>query len=143
MSATKPVDAGTTLGQPSHAVIWIDHNLARILHFDRDQWTLKVVHSPHAGTHLHHKANSINSGHASEDQKFLHEVARAVGDAPSLLVTGPSNEKGELVKHIERHDPALGKRIAAVQPLDHPSDGELLAHARAFFHGADQMHSQI
>jgi stalled ribosome rescue protein Dom34 len=126
----------------SHAVVWIDHQSARIVHFDRERSTMHVVHAHKLHVHLHHKANSRASGHAPEDQAYLDEVARAIGQAPAVLLTGPSNEKLELRKHIERHEPQLAMRIAAVQPLDHPSDGELLAHGRAFFRVEDRMRAQ-
>lgn len=129
-------------GRFDHAVVWIDHHSARVVHFDREHWTLAVVHAGDPRSHLHHRANSAGSGRAPEDQRFLHEVARALGDASLVLVTGPASEKHELLKHVERHDPALRARIAAVQPLDHPSDGELLAHARAYFQVEDRLRAQ-
>ena len=125
-----------------HAVVWIDHHVARIVNFDRDHSTMTHVQAPHAPRHLHHKANAIDSGHAPEDQAYLHEVARALSDAEAVLVTGPASEKLELVKHIERHDPTLRRKVVAVQAMDHPTDGELLAHAREFFRAADRLRPQ-
>ncbi len=43
------------------------------------------------------------------------------------------------VKHIETHDPRLRERLIGVEPMDHPTDGELLKHARRFFDGADKL----
>ena len=89
---------------------------------------------PHNSTrHIHHKANSIGSGHAAEDQQFLQRVAEAIADAGAVLITGPANAKIELVKHVERHVPTLSAKIAGVETLDHPTDGELVAHARKYF----------
>ena len=59
------------------------------------------------------------------------------------FVTGPSGAKKELVTYIEREYPALAARIAAVQALDHPSDGELVKLARKFFVADDRMRSQL
>jgi stalled ribosome rescue protein Dom34 len=129
--------------QTRHAVVWIDHHSAKIMHFDRDRSVLCLVHPRHPDVHLHHKANSIDSGHAAEDQAYLHDVAAAIGDAQAVLIAGPANEKVELEKHIRKHDPALAGRIAAVEPMDHPSDGELLARARAFFRVDDRMRAQV
>ena len=116
-----------------HAVVWIDHHEARVFHFSSSAADVVVVHPDHPTRHIHHKANTIGSGHASEDQHFLQSVADALGDASAILITGPANEKTELVNHIARHAPALKAKIRGVEALDHPSDGEILALARKFF----------
>jgi len=122
-----------------HAVVWIDHHEARVFHFNPEDVD-KLVLRPHEPTrHIHHKANSIGSGHAAEDQEFLHAVAAAFADAHSVLIAGPANAKTELIKHIHRHDPALIDRIAGIETVDHPSDAALVAHARHYFKAADRM----
>ena len=118
----------------SHAVVWIDHREARVFHFDRESVERLVLHPDNPTKHLHHKANSIGSGNAAEDQAFFHSVAAALADAQSILITGPANAKTELVKHIHRHEPRLMEHIAAVETVDHPTDKELVAHARTYFH---------
>jgi len=124
----------------SHAVVWIDHREARVFHFDAEQAEHLVVHPHnHHKTHLHHKAGSIGSGHVKEDHDFLQHVAQAISDASAILITGPGGEKTALVKHIEAHMPSLKGKVKGVQPLDHPTDGELLAHARKFFAADHQM----
>ena len=61
---------------------------------------------------------------------------------PRNTVAGPANAKTELIKHIRRHDPQLIERIAAVEVVDHPSDGAFVAHARRYFRAADRMTAQ-
>ena len=117
----------------SHAVVWIEHREARVFHFNRESADKLVIHPDKPTKHIHHKAMSIGSGHASEDQQFLHAVAEAIADAKAVLVTGPANAKTELVKHIEHHDPKLKSLIVGVESIDHPSDNELVAHARKYF----------
>ena len=117
-----------------HAVVWIDHLEARVFHFNIDEVDRLVLHPHNPTRHLHHKANSIGSGHASENHEYLQSVAEAFADAEAVLITGPSNEKTELVKHIERHLPALMARIAGVETVDHPTDSQLVALARRHFH---------
>jgi stalled ribosome rescue protein Dom34 len=122
-----------------HAVVWIDHHEARVFHFNPADVDKLVLH-PHEPTrHIHHKANAIGSGHAAEDQEFLHAVASAVADAGAVLITGPANAKTELVKHIHHHDPALMSRLAGIESVDHPTDAALVAHARHYFKAADRM----
>jgi hypothetical protein len=116
-----------------HAVVWIDHHEARVFHFGLTGSEHLVLHPDNPTKHIHHKANSIGSGHAAEDQDFLHRVTEAIAGAGAVLITGPANAKTELVKHIHHHDPKLMDSIAAVETVDHPSDGQLVAHARRYF----------
>ncbi|MDX2201768.1 MAG: translational machinery protein [Hyphomicrobiaceae bacterium] len=117
----------------THAVVWIDHREARVFHFNATDVDELVIHPDKPTHHLHHKHGSIGSGHAAEDKEYFHKVAQALSDAAAILITGPANAKKELVKHIEAHMPKLAKAVAAVETLDHPSSGEIVAHARKFF----------
>jgi stalled ribosome rescue protein Dom34 len=126
-----------------HAIVWIDHHEARVFHFNVAEVDRIVLHPQHPTRHIHHKANSIGSGHAAEDHDFLQRVAEAIADAGAVLITGPANAKTELVKHIELHAPALSARIAGVETLDHPTDGELVANARKYFKTDHQMPPRI
>jgi hypothetical protein len=78
-----------------HAVIWIDHHEARVFHFSPTDVERLVLHPDHPTRHIHHKANSIGSGHASEDHDYLHAVAASISDASAVLITGPANAKTE------------------------------------------------
>src|SRR2546430_9724723 len=97
-----------------HAVIWIDHHQARVFHFSPTDVERLVLHPDHPTKHIHHKANSIGSGHASEDHAFLEAVAQSIADAGAVLVTGPANTKTEPGKHISPHDTRLMKTIVGV-----------------------------
>ena len=121
-----------------HAVVWIDHREARVFHFNATEVDGLVLHPENPTKHLHHKANCIGSGHALEDHDFLRRVADAIADAGIILITGPANAKTELVKHIQRHSPGLASRIAAVETVDHPSDRQLVDHARRYFRADHQ-----
>ena len=46
---------------------------------------------------------------------------------------GPSTAKLELVKHVHKHDHQLVGRIIGVETADHPTDKQIVAHARAYF----------
>ena len=121
-----------------HAIVWIDHREARVFHFNASDVDRLVLHPDNPTRHIHHKANTIGSGHAPEDQQYLQHVTEAIGDAGAVLITGPANEKTELVKHIERHAPLLKAKIAGVETVDHPTDGQLVAHARTYFKADNQ-----
>jgi hypothetical protein len=122
-----------------HALVWIDHHEARVFHFNAADVERLVIH-PHSPTrHIHHKANSIGSGHADEDQAYFAAVTAAIADAGAVLITGPANAKTELVKHIHRLHPAMMEKIAGIESQDHPTDGALVDHARRYFKAADRM----
>ena len=125
-----------------HAVVWIDHREARVFHFNPTDVEKLVLHPDHPTKHIHHKANSIGSGHVAADNEFLHAVAQAVADAGAVLITGPASTKAELVKHIDQHDHALMKLIAGVETVDHPSDAQLVAFARHYLAATDRMQPQ-
>jgi stalled ribosome rescue protein Dom34 len=122
-----------------HAVVWIDHREARVFHFSPTEIDKLTLRPDHPTKHIHHKAGSIGSGHATADHEFLHAVAQSVADAGAILLTGPGKAKNELAAHIEQHDPKLKKLIAGIETVDHPSDGELVAHARKYFKAEDRM----
>lgn len=126
-------------GQHYHAVIWIDHREARVFRFGAMDVERLVLHPDNPTRHIHHKANSIGSGHASADHDFLHTVAESVADAGSVLITGPASAKTQLVEHIRVHDPELTKLIVGVETVDHPSDAQLVAHAKKYLVAADRM----
>jgi hypothetical protein len=125
--------------QHYHAAVWIDHHEARVFHFGPEEVDRLVLRPDHPTRHIHHKANSLGSGHAPEDQDYLEAVALAVADAGAILVTGPANEKAEFIKHVHRHDPKLMNAIVGVETVDHPSDGQLVAYARKYFKATDRM----
>lgn len=119
--------------QHFHAVIWIDHHEARIFFFNVSDAKEIVVRPKDPVRHIHHKANTIGSGHAPEDPDFLQHVTDALAGAGAILIIGPANEKLALINHIDRRAPALKPKIRGVETVDHPTDGEILALARRFF----------
>jgi hypothetical protein len=132
-----------TMKKHFHAVVWIDHLEARIFSFSRDDVEKLVLHPDNPTRHIHRKTNTIGSGHAAPDAVFLHEVARLLGTAGAILITGPANAKVQLMTHLKSHDPEVAKRVSAVETLDHPSDGQLVALARKYFKAADKGTAQM
>jgi stalled ribosome rescue protein Dom34 len=122
-----------------HAVVWIDHREARVFHFSSTDVESVVLHPDHPTRHIHHKANSIGSGHASDDHEFFRAVAQSIADAGAVLLTGPGDAKTKLRKYIDQHDPKLMKIIVGVETVDHPTDAQLVAYARQYFKAEDRM----
>jgi hypothetical protein len=109
-----------------HALVWIDHHEAKIFRFVSavSEATQHIIRDEHSAPHLHHKANSIGSGHVPVNHVHLEQVAADISDAKAILIVGPSGAKHELYKHIERR---------------HPADGPLLAHAAKAFRDAARL----
>jgi len=116
-----------------HAVVWIDHSQARIFHLGLSGSDEVTLHPQLATRHLHHKANSIGSGHAAPDKAFYTDVTKALAEAGEILIIGPASAKTELASHMRANAPELAKRIVAVEAADHPSDAEIIAYAKRHF----------
>jgi len=132
-----------TMTDQYHALVWIDHQQAKIFHVDASGSDRDVIRSTHPHQHLHHKANSQDSGHVGRDTNFLKRVTAALAPAGAILILGPGTAKTELVAYIQRAHPDLAGRLSGVETVDHPTDGQLVALARSFFERDDRMHSQI
>jgi stalled ribosome rescue protein Dom34 len=125
--------------QNYHAVVWLDHREARVFFFDRDQAIEIDLTSTKPNTHIHHKAGSLSGHRALEDQRFLHEIVTALKPAKEWLIVGPGSAKLELVKHIHKHDASQADHIVGVETADHPTDKQIVAHARTAFKAIDSM----
>jgi hypothetical protein len=70
-------------------------------------------------------------------------VGEAVSQAASILITGPAGTKKELAAYLGHDQPGVAAKIVGIEPLDHPSGGELLAFARRFFAPDDRMQARL
>ncbi len=119
---------------PENVVVWIDHREARVLHVRADTFDDATVWVPQ---HVHHKHPQGLSGakeHPDDAQRFFHEIARSLTGNEKVLVVGPSTAKLELLRYLHRHDLALEARIVGVETVDHPTDKQLAAYAKQYFH---------
>ena len=49
-------------------------------------------------------------------------------------MVGPSSAKLDFVRHVHQHDHTLTPKIVGVETLDHPTDPQLAAYVRHYFH---------
>lgn len=125
-----------------HAIVWIDHREAKIFHIDAMDVERLIVPSHLTDGHLNHKANTTGSGHQGVDKEFFQRIITALLHTGAILITGPGNARTEFHNYMVQHRPDLAKRVSGVEPLDHPSDREIVAIARKFFKADDRMHAQ-
>ena len=126
-----------------HAVAWIDHHEARIIHFNRDEADAEAVHPAHPVRHLHSKAGSPSGTHIREEPVFYRDVATALSSAKAILIVGPSGAKAEFIKYLHTHAPQVLERLEGIETMGKATDGEILAEARRYFARADRMRPQI
>jgi stalled ribosome rescue protein Dom34 len=122
-----------------HVAVWIDHNEARVFDIAEDSFAESTVRAPKHHVHKHPKGIAWEKSHPADLQKYFHSVVEALGNATEILILGPGNAKLELMRHVHSHDPALEKKIVGIETSDHPTDGELAKHARAYFNAEDRM----
>lgn len=122
-----------------HVVVWLDHREARVFHFNAEEAEKATVHSHALRPHLHHKSGAIGPGRVGEDTPYLETIGQALASAGEILLVGPGSAKAELKAYLERRAPAVAGRVVAVETVDHPTDGQIVAHARRYFRAADRL----
>jgi hypothetical protein len=115
--------------------MWIDHDEARVFHVDgktSDESTFKS-----AQHHVHrHPANQETKtrNHPQDEPVFFSQVIRALEGAEKILVMGPSVTKFHFLKYAQEHAKAVASHIVGLETADHPTDPQLVAHVRHYFH---------
>ncbi|MCM0019246.1 MAG: hypothetical protein NBV67_04575 [Tagaea sp.] len=123
-----------------HAVCWLDHNEARVFHFDAHDFERTTIHPDKPNRHLHNK----RAAEATHGDKQYHEaVAAALADAREILLVGPGQAKIEFGKYLDAHKRDIAKRVVATESADHPSDGQIVERARRHFKAIDRMTPQL
>lgn len=87
----------------------------------------------------HNKAATGDGKRAPENQSFYQDMVAALQPAKEWLIVGPGSAEDELGMHIRDHHSHLKDRIIRVEPADHPTETQIVAHAPSFFRAADRM----
>jgi len=116
----------------NNAVVWLDHTKAQVIHFDKNvsESESMKTHSTHPHPHQKHGDNHVNG---DDNTLFYKDIAAALTDSEQILVVGPAEEKTAFVSYLTSKMPAIADKIKAVETVDHPSEGQLLAYAREHF----------
>jgi stalled ribosome rescue protein Dom34 len=118
------------------AAVWLDHHEARVFHVDLDTFDETAVRSPRAHVHRHPKGGAEVHNHPDDIKHYFQEVAKALADAGEILILGPSTAKLQFVKYVHEHDKALAPKIVGLETVDHPTDAQLVAYVKKYFHEA-------
>ena len=123
----------------THAVVWIDHQEARIFHVHPEMADESRVLSPQHRVHRHPIGHGEPREHPDDARRFFDEVARTLDGIDSVLVVGPASAKHEFTTFAHEKHPHLVSKIVGVEAADHPTGREIVAHARSYFKASDRM----
>ena len=113
-----------------HAVVWLDHQEAHVVMFDREHIQAQRIQS-----RSHHKPQ----GKAGDTAAFYAEVAKALVGAREVLLTGPGLARNEFRDWCARHHKSIAAGVVDSIVSDHPSDAQLVAMAKQYFKKFDAM----
>jgi len=115
-----------------HAVVWLDHQQAKIHQFDQEKVETEKLkaHSHHTKQH----GSAVRSEH-----EFYAEVCAALEGIKEILVVGSSTAQADFRHYVEKHRAALAPQVIGYEAVDHPSDKQLVAMARQYFLKYDRM----
>jgi stalled ribosome rescue protein Dom34 len=122
------------------AGLWIDHRKAVIVTVTEDGLETKQIQS-NLDKHVRFSSGSSEDGEAEDMQdrqfvnrlnSFYDEVIAAIRDVESILIIGPGEAKGELVKRLERDE--IGGRIVGLETVDKMTDRQIAERVRQQFH---------
>ena len=118
-----------------NGIVWMDQKEARIFEVDADKVGPSIVNSP--GRHIHRHANEVDlrvRNHPDDDHRYFREVARALEGHGQVLLVGPAQTKLHFFKYVHESERQLAARIVGIESADHPTDAQLVAHLRSYFH---------
>ncbi len=116
-----------------HSVVWLDHHEARIFGVDAEKLQTETIVAPEHHLHRHPKGPSPDRERPSDDAHFFQHIATVLRDADAVLLVGPSHAKLQFLRFLTKRDRALEAKVVGVETVDHPTDRQLIAHARHYF----------
>ena len=111
-----------------HAVVWMDHQEAHVLMFDREH-----VESQRVKSRSHHK----HQGKPNEVAHLYADIAKALEGTHEVLVTGPGKARDEFRDWCKPHHAHVN--VVDSVASDHPTDAQVVAMARQYFKKFDNM----
>jgi stalled ribosome rescue protein Dom34 len=122
-----------------HTVVWLDHQEARVLEVHPDSFESLTVRAPAHHLHRHPKGATEAKAHPDDEKRFFADLAQALAQSQEVLLVGPGAAKLHFIKYVHKHAHALEPKLIGVETVDHPTDAQLVAHARHYFVAADRM----
>ena len=123
-----------------YLAVWIDHKEARVFPIQQGKVDETTVTAPLKNIHHKHpKKDEGTQTHPYDAKRFFHDVGQALEGAEHILVVGPATAKLEFRQYLREHNPLLEAKIVGMETVDHPTDGQLVAHAKKYFGVSDRV----
>ncbi len=116
-----------------HSVVWLDHQEAHVFGVDTATLQAETVTAPDHHLHRHPKGSTAEHHHSNDSAQFFRHIATVLREAEQVLVVGPSTAKLQFLRFLTKQDQALEAKVVGVETVDHPTDRQLVAHARHYF----------
>ena len=88
---------------------------------------------------LHSHPTRQHGSEVRDQDEFYAQVCAALANIREVLVTGGNTSLADFKRYADKHQPPLAARIVGYEPVDHPSDKQLVALARNYFAKVDRM----
>lgn len=112
-------------------VVFLDHSHANI--FELHPEMTEEHHMVRHELKKHMGAEKEQNKHKDE-RKFFDDLIVHLKDAHQILLIGPGLAKTEFKHHLEtHHHKAVNDKVVAVETVDHPTDGQIVAMGKKFF----------
>jgi hypothetical protein len=113
-------------------VLSIDHHNTQVLQFDAEHVEAQRIraHTQHTRRH----GSNVRS-----EQDFYAGVCDALQGIAEVLVVGSRTGLVDFKHDVEKHRAACAKQVVAYEPVNQPTEAELLAMARRCFQNYDLM----
>ena len=111
-------------------VIWIDREHAKLFQFSEEKMERKNLEARHTDHHTH-RLDQLDV--KRQEHEFYSEIATHFPESERILIVGPGVAKHHYQTFLTEHFPALAKKVAGCETLDHPTDPQIAALARKFF----------
>ena len=114
-----------------HAVAKIAHHNAKILQFDAEHIELKKVQA-----HTHYMLQ--HGSDVRDEHEFFGEVCDDLADIAQIVVAGSPTALSDFRHYVAQHTPNLLPRIIGWEPVDQPTEAQLVVMSRKYFleHGS-------
>lgn len=124
----------------THAGVWIDHREAILVTLSATGEDIKRIHS---AAEKHPRSGEPSNGQLPPDDRlqkeftehlarYYDEIISHLRNSDSILIFGPGEAKGELMKRLEKHK--SDQRTLVMETSDNMTEPQVAARVRHHFH---------
>ncbi len=103
--------------------VWIDMAQAKLFEMNPEGAVEKVIKRHEI---RHHNGVEKEQNNRKNTQHFFTEVTGALQSADEVLLMGPAEAKIHFKEYLKN-------KVVGVETVDHPTDNQIVAHAKEFF----------